>query len=262
VDFGAAFSLVLSMAICAAIGFAGGHMILSALFARKITGREAFLLASGLLVLLFLCVSMALRGGPGVILLLLAVAGAALAFRLLALAADRRLTKGIVEEEIAKYQHAMEVDPSNTAAHSLLADTYRRIGQLEPAIEEYQAALSLDSSLRQERYWLERLRREVESGGQKELLCPRCGTPRPQGAGECQECGRMYSAWEVRRHAFGLMPPGRRAAVAGVAVGAMSVLLAIIVLAPGAMKLMGLMVVLLVPAAVFILTARAGGGQG
>jgi len=72
----------------------------------------------------------------------------------------------------------------------------------------------------------------------------------------------MYSAWEVRRHAFGLMPPGRRAAVAGVAVGAMSVLLAIIVLAPGAMKLMGLMVVLLVPAAVFILTARAGGGQG
>ena len=261
-NFGVAFSLVLRMVICAAISFAGGYMILSALFARKITGREAFLLTSGLLVLSFVCVSMALRGGPGIILLLLAVAGAALVFRLLAWAAERRITKGIVEEEIANYQHAMEVDPKNTAAHSLLADTYRELGQLESAIEEYQAALSLDSSLRQERYWLERLRREVEHGGQKELLCPRCSTPRPQGAGECQECGRIYSVWEVRRHAFEVMPPGRRAAVAGVAAGAMSVLLAIIVLAPGTMKLMGIMVVLLVPAAVFILTARAGGGQG
>ncbi len=235
------------MAVCAAIGFAGGYMILSALFARKISGREAFLLTVGLLVVLFFSVSMMLRGGPGILLLLVLVGGAALLLRALARAADRRIAKGLVEEEIAKYKEALEIDPDNAAAHSLLGDTYRQLGRIESAVEEYEAALGLDPSLRGERYWLERLRSELELRGQKELLCPRCRTPRPEGAGSCLECGRIYSAWEVWRHAFRTMEPTRQAIVAGIGVGAAGVIFAIVVLAA---------------IAIFLFTARAGGKGG
>jgi len=257
--FADAFLLVFQMAICAAIAFAGGYMILSAVFARQISGREAFLLVAGLFVLMFICVKMMLYGGPGILLLLLVVAGTAAFFRLLARTADRRLTKGMDDEEIGRYEHALEIDPDNTAAHALLGDTYRRRGEPERAIEQYEAALRLEPSLRQESYWLERLKVEVEREGRRELLCPRCRTPRPEGAGACPECDREYSAWEVWRHTFEMMDQTRQAILTGVGVGAAGLLFAVVVLVPGATKLVGIVVVLLAPAAVYILTARARG---
>ncbi|MDH4179814.1 MAG: tetratricopeptide repeat protein [Armatimonadota bacterium] len=257
-DFATAFALMFKMVVCAGIGFAGGYMILSALFARRISGREAFLLTAGLFALLFFSVSLMLRGGPGILLLLIVVVGIVVLFHALARAADRRIVKGLVDEDIAKYRDALEIDPDNTAAHSLLADTYRGLGRLESAIEEYEAALRLDPSLRQERYWLQRLKSELESREERELLCPRCRTPRPEGAGSCPECARVYSAWEVWRHAFRTMEPARQAILTGVGVGTAGVIFAIVALAPGAAKLISMMVILLAPVAVFLLTARAG----
>jgi len=257
--FADAFLLVFQMAICAVIAFAGGYMILSAAFERKISGREAFLLVAGLFVLMFVCVKMMLYGGPGILVLLLVVAGTAVLFRLLARTADRRLTKGMDDEEIGRYERALEIDPDNTAAHALLADTCRRRGELERAIEEYEAALRLEPSLKQESYWLERLKVEVERQASKELLCPRCRTPRPEGAGTCPECDREYSAWEVWRHSFEMMDQTRQATLTGVGVGAAGLLFAVLVLVPGATRLIGVVVVLLAPAAVYILTARTRG---
>ena len=257
--FADAFLLVFQMAICAVIAFAGGYMILSAAFERKISGREAFLLVAGLFVLIFVCVKMMLYGGPGILLLLLVVAGVGVLFRLLARTADRRLTKGMDDEEIGRYERALEIDADNTAAHALLADTYRRRGELERAIEEYEAALRLEPSLKEESYWLERLKVEVERQASKELLCPRCRTPRPEGAGTCPECDREYSAWEVWRHSFETMNQTRQATLTGVGVGAAGLLFAVLVLVPGATKLIGVVVVLLAPAAVYILTARTRG---
>jgi hypothetical protein len=258
-DFSVAFLIVLKMAICAAIASAGGYMILSALFARQISGREAFLLTAGLLALSCYCVTLALKGGPGILLLLVVVVGTALAFHALAYAADRRIAKGLVDEEITKYQDALEIDPNNTAAHSLLADTYRRLGLVSRAIEEYEAALRLEPSLQEERYWLERLRTELDRQGRKEMLCPRCRTARPAGAGSCPECGRQYSLWEVWRHRFEVMEPTRHAILTGVGVGAISMIVAILVVAPGATKLLSVIVVLLAPLAAFLFTARARG---
>ena len=257
--FADAFLLVFQMAICAVIAFAGGYMILSAAFERKISGREAFLLVAGLFVLMFVCVKMMLYGGPGILLLLLVVAGTGVLFRLLARTADRRLTKGMDDEEIGRYERALEIDPDNTAAHALLADAYRHRGELKRAIEEYEAALRLEPSLKQESYWLERLKVEVERQASKELLCPRCRTPRPEGAGTCPECDREYSAWEVWRHSFEMMDQTRQATLTGVGVGAAGLLFAVLVLVPGATKLIGVVVVLLAPAAVYILTARTRG---
>ena len=257
--FADAFFLVFQMAICAVIAFAGGYMILSAVFARQISGREAFLLVAGLFVLMFICVKMMLYGGPGILLLLLVVAGTAALFHVLARTADRRLTKGMDDEEIGRYERALEIDPDNVAAHALLADTYRRRGELERAIEEYEAALRLEPSLREESHWLERSKVELEREQSKELLCPRCRTPRPEGAGACPECDREYSAWEVWRHTFEMMDQTRQATLTGVGVGAAGLLFAVVVLVPGATKLIGVVVVLLAPAAVYILTARTRG---
>jgi Flp pilus assembly protein TadB len=254
-----AFFLVFQMAICAVIAFAGGYMILSAVFARQISGREAFLLVAGLFVLMFICVKMMLYGGPGILVLLVVVAGTAALFTVLARTADRRLTKGLDDEETGRYERALEIDPDNVAAHALLADTYRRRGELERAIEEYEAALRLEPSLREESHWLERSKVELERQQSKELLCPRCRTPRPDGAGVCPECDREYSAWEVWRHSFEMMDQTRQATLTGVGVGAAGLLFAVVVLVPGATKLIGVVVFLLAPVAVYILTARTRG---
>ncbi|MCJ7821938.1 MAG: tetratricopeptide repeat protein, partial [Armatimonadetes bacterium] len=170
--FAGAFFLVFQMVICAVIAFAGGYMILSAAFERKISGREAFLLVAGLFVLIFVCVKMMLFGGPGILVLLVVVAGTAALFSVLARTADWRLTKGLDSEEIGRYERALEIDPDNVAAHALLADTYRRRGELDRAIEEYEAALRLEPSLREESYWLERLQVEAERQASEDLLCP------------------------------------------------------------------------------------------
>jgi len=258
-DFFSAFVLVFKMVICAAIAFAGGYMILSALFSRKVSGREAFLLTAVLFALVFVCVRMALVGGPGIILLFAVVGGGAVVFHLLARASDRRLTRRLDQAEIARYEEALYIDPDNTAAHSLLADAYRERGETERAIGEYESALRLQPSLRQERYWLERLKAQLERGGQKEFLCPRCRTPRPERSPSCPECGRVYSAWEVWRHTFSMMEPARQAVLTGVGVGAAGLAFAILVLVPGAAKLIGVIAVLIAPLVVFMLTARAGG---
>lgn len=257
-----AIIIVVRVAICAIVAFFGGYWIMSGLFSRQISGGEAVLLVSGLLAVLFFAISLAIHGWLGILLILAVLFGMALMFRGLAQRADRGLAARLDEEEIAKYRAALEVDPDNVAAHSLMGDTYRRIGQLEQAIEEYEAALSLDPSLRQERYWLERTRAELESGGRRELLCPRCRAVRPAGASTCPECGRWYSSVEVWKHGLRFADPARKAVWCGVGIGAIGTMAAITIAAPGAMKLMVLMVVFLAPIAIMIMSARARRGTG
>lgn len=261
-NFAIALMLVLKMAICAVIAFAGGYLIISGFAARKISGREALVLAVGLCVLLFVCVALTLRGGAGILILFAAVGGSALLFAVLARLADRRVARGLFDEEMDRYMQALELDPENVAAHSLLADAYRRMGKLEKAVEEYEEAVRLDPSLREERYWLERLRAKLAGEESRDLLCPRCRTPRPDKAAECPDCGRMYSAWEVWRHKLQTMDPTHQAILTAVGVGAVAVALAATALAPGLLKLLGVIVVLLAPVAAFILMGRAGGRAG
>ncbi len=254
-DFAAAMIVVAKLVICALVSFAGGYWILSAWFDRKITGREALLLTAGLFVLQFLAVSLALRGGPGMILLFGAVFGAAVLFRGLARRAERKLGEKLDEEEIARYQQALELEPDNPYAHSLLADTYRRIGRLELAVTEYEVAVRLNPSLREERYWLGRLRKEIERKWSKEMSCPRCGEVRPPRASACPECGRLYSSLETWTHALRTMAPGRKAVLLGVGAGAFAAALAVTAMAPGKLKLSALLILPLALAAMIVVNA-------
>ncbi len=242
---------------CALIAFAGAYFILSAWLSRKISSTEAGLLLLGLLILQFLGVSVSLQGGPGILLLIVAVLGVPAGFCLLARRADRRLVNALEGADIAKYRAAMDLDPRNVAAHSLLADTYRRTGRLELAIAEYRAALQIDPSLQTERYWIRRLEERLERQGRKQMSCPRCGVIRPLGAELCPECGRWYSTIETSLHSVRFMRPARKLAWAG-AIGAALVALAeAMALAPRAMGWVGMGAVFLAPIALIAISARA-----
>ena len=91
--FGEAFGFVFTIAICAFIAFAGGMWILSGWFDRRLSGREAFLLGLGLLALMFYSISLAISGGPGILILFSVVFGTALVLRSVAWYADRSTEK-------------------------------------------------------------------------------------------------------------------------------------------------------------------------
>jgi tetratricopeptide (TPR) repeat protein len=161
---GAAFIFVGKLVICAAVAGAGALWILSAWFDRRLRTWEAAALGLGLVLLLFLGVPCLMRAGPVILALPIAAAVVVLAFRGLGIQAEGRLRRQLDEEDIGKYQRAVEQHPENPYAHSLLADAYRKAGELELAAGEYEAALQIDSSLKQERYWLQWLRTQLGNG--------------------------------------------------------------------------------------------------
>ena len=260
--FSQAFVMVFLMSVCAVTAFVAAYWIMSGWFDRRIRGTEAAALLSGLLVLMCVTVSMVARGGPGAPIMIVAVAGFALLGRALVRRADRRLADAIDREDIAKYQDGLAADPKNVAAHSLLADTYRRLEDYARAIEEYEAAIRLDPSLKEERVWLERSRAELERRQRKDLRCPRCGFPRPARAPACPECGRLYSSVETWAHAFRVMTPMRKAGWVGLGIGASGVAVVAALLAPEVAKLVGLAVVVLAPVMLIIISLRARRSTG
>lgn len=198
----------------AGISFAGVFWIVSAWFDRRLSGGQAVLLLVGLLSLEFLTMGLA---GPGVLLLGTAVFGAgALAWAIFRIR-ERRLADSFDEEDTARCRAALEFDPKNVAAHSLLGDIHRRRGELEQAIEEYRDALRLDPSLGPERFWVRRLQQDLERRGRRDMACPRCGALRPEKVDACPQCGRLYSSLETAGHALRTMSRGRRAALAALA---------------------------------------------
>ena len=254
--FGEAFGAVFKIVICALIAFAGGFWILSGWFDRRLSGREVFLLGSGLLVLMFYSISLALRGGSGIFILFGVVFGTALMLRGLAGYAERSISNRLDDTDIAKYKEAIEHYPDNPHAHSLLADVYRRLGEHSLAAEEYELALKIDPSLKDERYWVERMRSEIERLASGQMSCPRCGTSRQDAELECVECGRFYSSVETWRHAFRTMEPPRRALWLGLALGAAAALTAVLSLVQGAGKLVILAALLAAPLVIIAISAR------
>jgi hypothetical protein len=257
VPFLAAIGIVAKMAICAVIAFIGGYWIMSNWFERRFTGWQAGVLGAGLLAVMCISVPMAMYGGPGILLLLAVVFGVAGALRLLGHSAERHIGRSLQDADVAKYQDAIIQYPDNPHAHSLLAEAYRRTGRTELALQEYETALQIDPSLKQERYWVRRLREEGERRASGRLHCPRCGTARPKSGMVCPQCGREYSRLEVWVHAFQKMPPREKAVWVGVVGGAAVAMVAMIALAPGLTKIAALTAVVLAPPAVILLRARA-----
>ena len=228
-----ASAIVAMMSVCVFLSFACVHWVLSSWFARRIYGWQAFLLFVGIMGMMYFSIVLVVSGDPIGMAIPLVALMAGLVGRALFEWSDRRQRDAFDDEDIARYQNAIRIDPRNVAAHSLLADTWRRMGMLEDAIKEYEAALVLDPSLKPEKYWLEQCRTKLERRGRPaEMSCPRCGTPRSAGQPVCHQCGRVYSTWETWTHAFGSMAPAHRAVWSMAGAAAVTLLLAIGALVP------------------------------
>jgi len=253
--------LAVKIILCALVSSAGAFLIISNWFDRKISGNEAILLFVGLLTMQSVGIWLSARSGLGLLLLAALVLGVPLALHGLGRRAERGLEKSLWEEDIAKFRSAIEIDPRNVAAHSLLADTYRRQGRLELAIGEYRAALQLDPTLRSERYWVQRLEAAIESLDRKEMACPRCHTPRPQGARVCPECRRPYSTIETCAHALKVMSSAQKAAWSGIVAIAFAAVGAAVALAPRVMAFLIGAAIVVAPLILIAANARMEAGD-
>jgi len=235
----AAFSTVLMTCVCIFLSFGSVHWILSSWFARRMYGWQAILLLIGVVIVMYFSIILVVSGNPVGMVIPIGLLGVGLIGRTVSEWADRRQYDRFDEQDIAKYQTAIEIDPRNVAAHSFLADTLRRMGKLAEAIPEYQAALALDPSLKEEKYWLERCRTQLEGGGRPEqMTCPRCGFARHRGQSVCPECGRVYSTLEVWAHSFRSMSPAQRTVWSLVGAAAITLVLAIGALVPNGGRLL------------------------
>ncbi len=235
----AAFASVLMMSVCILLSFGSVYWILSSWFARRMYGWQAILLLVGVLIVMYFSIILVMSGNPVGMAMPIGLLVAGLIGRAVSEWADRRQYDSFDEEDIAKYQAAIEIDPRNVAAHSLLADTLRRMERLAEAIPEYQAALALDPSLKEEKYWLERCRTRLERGGRpEEMTCPRCGVARTPEQNVCPECGRIHSTLEMWVHSFRLMTPAQRALWSLVGAAAITLVLAVGALVPNGGRLL------------------------
>jgi len=121
---------------------------------------------------------------------------------------NRRRKQRLIERNIQRYQHALNFDPKNVAAHSYLGDTYMKLAQFNLAIEHYEKALELDPKLSVEKHKLERAQRELKLQTGKHELCPRCSAERPPGISVCVNCGIPFSTDETILYNFRRLPKG------------------------------------------------------
>jgi tetratricopeptide (TPR) repeat protein len=75
----------------------------------------------------------------------------------------RRAEMQHLREEVARYQHAIDIDPTAIAAYSLLGQTYLKLSRFEEAEEMLRKAVEMDPEARAERRLLERAR--LRQGG-------------------------------------------------------------------------------------------------
>ena len=197
---GAAFA-VFQAAVCSGLAFGAAYWIIASWMDRRLAAWEAGGLLAALVVGMFFIVAYTLQNGLAALALVVVVGGGLVwAMSLYAKVADRRLHQQFDEEDIAKYTAALDLDPKNVAAHSLLADLYRRQGRLEEALAEYREAVRLSPELQKERYWIDRLMLQIEHRAKgkgitepqigRDSPCPDCGAIIPGTEVACSECGR------------------------------------------------------------------------
>ncbi len=144
-----------------------GWWLASAWLVERSLHFEEFLVGAGLWLIAFLAgVNSILHGGWGSMTILALVYGALLMLAVWEYVYWRRKELQHLQSEVARYQHAIEVDPTATGAYSLLGETHLKLRQFEEAEAALGKALELDPESRADRRMLERARRR-EGGPRK-----------------------------------------------------------------------------------------------
>ena len=131
------------------------------------------------------------QGTPWMFLCVAGVVAGCAALPRLNAQTDKRILDRMRNEDIAKYQRAIQFDPKNAAAHSFLADAYAQSGLYDEAIEEYQKAIELDPHHAHAERW--KLQKAIDAKQGKTrlriIVCDECQGETPHGNKVCAHCG-------------------------------------------------------------------------
>lgn len=91
-------------------------------------------------------------------------------------------------EKIAIYQRAIQADPANMAARSLMAEAYYRLGDLDSAIAAMELAVQVAPNAIKEGYQLRQWQQERELRDSKIIVCQNCHSQNLWGESRCRTC--------------------------------------------------------------------------
>ncbi|NIM05652.1 MAG: tetratricopeptide repeat protein [Armatimonadetes bacterium] len=180
------FQWVLVALIC--FGFA--YRLIAAWLERELAGWEAAALLGGLLG--FAVLAMKLSETRWFIPFLFAVLVIMFILRSIPGRLAEARKQQLLQADLETYRKALDFDPRNVAAYSFLADTYMKLGAVDQAIAHYRQALEVDPNLFEEKKKLEKALRLRDVLGAKTMFCPQCLRPRNPKENECLECGRAF----------------------------------------------------------------------
>ncbi len=188
--FGSALSLVMVVVTCSLCVAIPGLVIVNAWLVNKsIGGGMACCLMIGLVGVFGMI--MGNWGKPAsFILLALLLLACALSPRVAARWEKAGLAR-LDNEDIRKYQLALEHDPRNAAAHSYLAQIYLKQKRYDDAIEHFQLSLAAYAESPKDRHLLQRAIDEKQRAEAEGPVCATCGAINPPGAKTCGACDQV-----------------------------------------------------------------------
>jgi len=155
-----AIKLAIFMPIITLIGF----WLVTAWFVERTLVLEEFVVGMGLLFGAFAIGVKSIQSGTwGFLGVLGAVYVALLALAAWEYIYWRRAEMQHLKSEVARYQHAIDLDPKAIGAYSLLGQTYLKLSRFDEAREVLEKAVELDPESRPDRRLLERAR--IRQGG-------------------------------------------------------------------------------------------------
>jgi len=152
-DFAQGFEIFFRIIVAVSIFAATGYRVITALFEREVGDLGGIILLGGLLGLTAMAITH-LDSQYFFFFLLGMFIWLGLAFLLPAAFMERERQR-MIREDLTRAQQGIDFDPNNVAAYCMLADTYRKMGELDLAIANYRKALELQPTLKRERQRLE-----------------------------------------------------------------------------------------------------------
>jgi tetratricopeptide (TPR) repeat protein len=151
--------------------------------------------AAGLMALDIVLLAVAIQLMPTIFYypFLLGLVGLAYLISYIPQVRSARARRNLWEDDLLRFQRAIDFDPKNVAAYSFMGDTYLKLDDLDNAIESWHKALELQPSLKPEQEKIRKAMREKSIQEATAMYCPRCRQPRAPVHNKCLNCDREFT---------------------------------------------------------------------
>jgi len=190
-------TLLMKWILAAGVGYLPIRAIIGGWIDGRLAAWEAMLLLTGVIGLLGAAV--ACNNTFLYFFILLLIGAIWLAGHLAEQKFVKKLDDGMLADDLIRYQEAIARDPKNAAAYFFLAETYRKQGRWEAAIEQYEKSLEVDPNQKRVEQRLREVSEEKMLRETGQVRCPRCLTISPKETKVCPQCGYAFSVLEDLR---------------------------------------------------------------